>query len=74
MLVYHYGNYVTIDYGDITKSSVTTLEHVFCEFFGIHQVANNEITNSIVPSKEYPHINERMQEIKKRIKKLQERK
>ena len=36
-------------------------------------ISNNEITNSKVHPKEYPHINERMQEIKKRVKKLQER-
>lgn len=34
-----------VDYGDITRSFFTTFEHVFCEYFGINQISENEITN-----------------------------
>lgn len=34
-----------VDYGDITRSFFTTYEHIFCEYFGIKQILENELTN-----------------------------
>ena len=34
-----------VDYGDLTRSFFKTYEHVFCEYFGITQIGENELTD-----------------------------
>lgn len=34
-----------VDFGDITRSFFTTFEHIFCKYFGIKQIAENELTD-----------------------------
>lgn len=34
-----------VDFGDITRSFFTTFEHIFCKYFGIKQIGENELTD-----------------------------